>query len=126
MTAPRILLVDGDPAVRASVEFMLDVAGFCVRGTASAEAVLADGDAAGFDCIIVDYRLPGMDGLSLLRQLRSEGVGCPAIVIATNPPRRLRRALEEAGVHLIEKPLLSDRLRTVVEALTARGKAPTS
>jgi len=122
MTAPHVLLVDGDPAVGASIEFMLDIAGFAVTVSHSAEAVLAGGLAAAQDCIVLDYRLPGMDGLTLLRRLRRDGIDCPAVVITTNPPRRLRRELDEAGVLLIEKPLLSDSLFTAVEELTGRSK----
>jgi FixJ family two-component response regulator len=123
MTTPHILLVDGDPAVGASIEFMLDVAGFAVTVSQSAEAVLVGELAVGQDCIVLDPRLPGMDGLTLLRRLRSDGINCPAVVITTNPSRRLRRDLEEAGVLLIEKPLLSDRLFSAVEELTG-GTGP--
>jgi FixJ family two-component response regulator len=122
MTAPHILLVDGDPAVCASIEFMLDIAGFVVTVSHSAEAVLAGALAVGQDCIVLDYRLPGIDGLTLLRRLRRDGINCSAVVITTNPPRRLRRELDEAGVLLIEKPLLSDRLFTAVDKLTGRTR----
>jgi hypothetical protein len=44
------------------------------------------------------------------------------VVITTNPPRRLRRELDAAGVLLIEKPLLSDRLFTAVEELTGKAR----
>lgn len=125
MTEPHVLLVDGDPALGASIEFMLDIAGFAVTVSHSAEAVLAGEQAVGQDCIILDHRLPGMDGLTLLRRLRHDGIVCPAVVITTNPSRRLRRALDEAGVLLIEKPLLSDRLFIAVDELTGRNRPVT-
>ena len=116
---PRIVLVDDDAAVRASLKFSLELEGFAVDDFESADAA-ADVAAEGNSCLLLDYRLPGMDGLALLSLLRKRGVDAPAIVITSNPTRKLRQAIDAAGAALIEKPLLCDllttRIRTMLEA----------
>jgi two-component system C4-dicarboxylate transport response regulator DctD len=119
-----LLLVDDDPAVRSSIAFALEIEGFDVRPYASAEAVLASGRLSDADCLVVDHRLPGLDGLGLLARLRARGIDAPAIVITSNPSRRLREQVAEAGAHLVEKPLLGDALAAMVRTITVRRQAP--
>ena len=108
--AHRILLVDDDPAIRASLRFSLELEGYEVATFASAEDLLASPHIAGSDCLVLDYRLPGMDGLELLDLLRRRGVTLPAILITTTPSRRVRARAAEQLATLIEKPLLCDGL----------------
>lgn len=116
MTAPKILLVDDDAAVRESLKFTLELEGFSVEAFASAEALTAFGGPEEPACFILDYRLPGVDGLSLLRALRSLGVAAPAIVITSNPSRDMRARAAALDTVLIEKPLLGDELVSAVRA----------
>ena len=117
MPRPSILLVDDDPAVRNAIAFALEVEGFEVAAFGSAEAVPGGNPGAPFACIIVDQRLPGMDGLSLLACLREQGELAAAIVITSNPSQRLRQRVSEAGAQLVEKPLLSDALATALRTV---------
>ena len=72
-------------------------------------------------CLVVDYDLPGMNGLQLLRSLRARRVDLPAILITTQPKRAVRLEAAAAGVPIVEKPLLSDALlESVQHALEAR------
>ena len=116
--ATKILLVDDDPAIRSSLQFSLELEGFDVDAFACAESVIEQPALAAPGCLILDYRLPGMDGLSLLGELRERGIVAPAVLITSNPTRLLRRRADEAGVSLVEKPLLSDALTTTVRSLT--------
>jgi DNA-binding response OmpR family regulator len=116
MPRPAILLVDDDPSVRSAIAFALGVEGFDVGAYASAEALLSAAPATGHAGVVLDYRLPGMDGLQLLGLLRERGDQSLAILITSNPSRRFRALVTEAGAQLIEKPLLCDAL---VEALDA-------
>ncbi|WP_326412452.1 response regulator [Sphingomonas sp.] len=124
MTNPqRILLVDDDPAVRSSLAFALELEDFQVETFETGELLAERGLLPDDACLVLDYKLPGLDGLSLLRQLRANGARLPAVLITSNPPERLRRATVAAGAALIEKPLLCDALSRSIRSLidTAHG-----
>ena len=114
-----VVLVDDDPAIRASLAFSLGLEGFAVQGFETGEALLDTGDLSGDGCLVLDYRLPGMDGLTLLAILRRRGVSMPAVVITSNPTRAIRQRTAEAGALLIEKPLLCDSLTAGIRSLIA-------
>jgi FixJ family two-component response regulator len=116
-SVPRILLVDDDPAIRASLRFSLELEGYEVATFAAAEELLVSPQISGSDCLIVDFRLPGMDGLELLEILRGRGVTQPAILITTTPSRRVRARAAALGAPLIEKPLLCDGLTAALRDL---------
>ena len=123
--SPMLLLVDDDPAVLASLIFSLELEGFAVDAFESGEAVVAHAKLARHACLVLDYRLPGIDGLSLLNQLRERGETCPAVIITSNPTRAMRQRTTDAGAVLIEKPLLSDSLTTAIRRLIG-GASPTN
>lgn len=114
---PTVLLVDDDPAIRASLQFSLELEGFQVESFESGEALLGRGELPDNACLVLDYRLPGIDGLVALDALRRRGVGLPAVVVTTNPTRNLRQRVTEAGAMLIEKPLLCDSLSAGIRGL---------
>lgn len=115
--SPLLLLVDDDPAVLESLQFSLELEGFAVDAFASGEAVVARNKLARHACLVLDYRLPGIDGLSLLNLLRERGETCPAVIITSNPTRAMRQRTTDAKAVLIEKPLLSDSLTTAIRLL---------
>jgi len=123
MAGPKILLVDDDPAICASLQFTLELQGFEVETFASAEALTAFGGTAEPACLILDFRLPGIDGLSLLEALRRLGVRSPAIVITSNPPRAIRERAAALGTVLVEKPLLGDELISAIRTLVPTSPA---
>ena len=105
---PKILLVDDDPAVRASLAFSLELEGFLIETFDCAEDLADKPDFPVSGCLVLDYRLPGIDGLALLRALRRRGVDLPAILITSAPSRAIRLRAAEAGAVIVEKPLLCD------------------
>ena len=111
----RVLLVDDDPAVRGSLKFAFELEGFEVTDFASAELVAGEANEA--NCLVLDYRLPGMNGLQLLALLRSRGSNAPAIIITSHPNRKIREQIAEVHATLIEKPLLCDALTGTIRAL---------
>lgn len=114
---PMLLLVDDDPAVRASLQFSLELEGFAVEAFDSGETLVARNSLMRHACLVLDYRLPGIDGLSLLSLLRDRGETCPAVIITSNPTRSVRQRTTDAGAVLIEKPLLSDGLTAAIRRL---------
>lgn len=119
---PIVFLVDDDPAVAHAVQFSFDLEGIEVRSFSDAESLLASGElprAGG--CLILDYHLPGADGLDLLDRLREKGVRIPAVLITTNPRKNLSMRAASAGVPIIEKPLLTDALLSAVRSALTQG-----
>lgn len=104
-----VVVVDGDPAVRHALKFSLEVEGFAVFTYANGHELLQS-SVPDQGCLVVDYNLPGMNGLDLLIELRSREVEIPAILIATQPSPSVRRKAFNAGYRIIEKPLLGDAL----------------
>jgi two-component system, LuxR family, response regulator FixJ len=115
-----VLIIDDDPAVRNSLKFALEVEGFCVRSYQTGAELLKDGDIPDDGCLVVDYKLPEMNGLDLLVELRRRNVDLPAILITTHPNAAVRDRAAKAGVPLIEKPLLNDTLFQGIRAALGR------
>lgn len=114
-TARRIILVNGDAAVRGALSFSLELDGFAVQTYPDAE-MAATGAFPRSGCLVVDQDLPGMGGLDLVDVLRTRSVTLPAVLIATNPDARTRRRAARAGVAIIEKPILGEALVDGVRA----------
>ena len=76
-----ILLVDDDDQLRGSFYNLLSMEGYAVRAASSGEAALALADEALPDAVIMDVRMPGMDGLSTLRALRKREPRLPVIIM---------------------------------------------
>ena len=118
---PTILLVEDDPAVVNALKFSLELEGFAVSAYADGETLLASRPLPEKGCLVLDYHLPGIDGLNLLEHLRAANVTLPAILITTNPRNAVRVRAALAGVQIIEKPLLTDALRDSVRCALAAG-----
>jgi two-component system response regulator FixJ len=105
-----VLIVDDDPAVRSSLQFYLEIEGFLVRTYACGSDLLNDEAVPDAGCLVIDYRLPSMNGLDLLSELRRRKIMLPAIVVTTGPSMSVRAQTAAAGAVLIEKPLLNESL----------------
>jgi FixJ family two-component response regulator len=106
-------VVDDDLAVRNSLEFSLEIEGLTVRSYAGAADLLAD-PGPRWDCLIIDQKLAGMSGLELIAQLRQRHVSAPAILITSHPSAALRERARQAGVPIVEKPLLGNALLEMI------------
>jgi two-component system response regulator FixJ len=106
-----VFIVEPDSALRRSLNFSLGIDGYRVETYQDAEAFLAAAhDVTQGSCLVVDYRLPDMDGIQLIERLRASGSNLPAILIVTNPSADLARRVAEADIALVEKPLLGTTL----------------
>src|SRR5215218_9057652 len=103
---PIILVIEDDDAVRQSLKFALEQEGLEVHLYESGERLLADTALPRRGCLIVDYVMPGVDGITLVERLRQRHVGLPAILItAKGSPAVRERALRSGFQHVLEKPL---------------------
>ena len=120
-----MIVVDDDSAVRNSLKFILEVEGFQVRIFSSAEELLNEDSLPDASCLVVDYYMPGMNGLELVAQLRGRDVLIPAILITPAPSENLRNRAAAAGVSIVEKPLLGSRLLDSIRmAFDGHSKSP--
>lgn len=116
-----IYVVDDDEAVRDSLEAMLLAEDFDVQTFASAEAFLEDGEPARVGCCLLDVRMPGKDGLTLLRELADDQVIMPIIVMTGHGDVPMAvKAMKLGAVDFIEKPfdttMMLSMIRTVLQA----------
>lgn len=114
-----VYLVDDDPAVLESLQWLMESAGFKVAACASPAALLDDLPEAPRGCLVIDLRLPGISGIEVIRGLRERGVHLPAMVITGHGDVSAAvRAMKAGAIDFIEKPfdesVLLDRVRAAL------------
>jgi two-component system response regulator FixJ len=103
--SPVIHIIDDDDDVRASIAFLLTSAGFAVRLHESADAFLQALPKLQSGCVVSDVRMPGLDGLSLLRHLKALRTQFPTIIMTGHADVPLAvEAMKEGAIDFIEKP----------------------
>jgi FixJ family two-component response regulator len=112
-----VVLVEDDDDLRAAITFSLDVEGMAVVAFKTAESLL-HARPPQCACFVIDYWLPGINGLALLSRLRLLGVRAPALLVTSNPSAFLRARADAAGARIIEKPLTGDAVAVAVRGLT--------
>ncbi|MER8473360.1 response regulator FixJ [Mesorhizobium sp. M1405] len=117
-------VVDDDVDVRKSLGFLLATADFAVRLYESATAFLATATGNLDGCIVTDVRMPGIDGIEFLRQLRSRGHTLPVIVMTGHADVALAvQAMKEGAADFIEKPFDDEVLiEAIRSALDSRNR----
>ena len=106
MTEPRLIhLVDDDEAIRRSAGFMLKTSGFRVQSYESGDHLLKSAASLEPGCILLDIRMPGMDGLEVQQALKERGVGLPVVIMTGHGDVTLAvQAMKAGAVDFIEKP----------------------
>ena len=122
-----VYIVDDEEAVRDSLSFLLESKGYVVKRFGSALDFLAAAPALPIGCLIVDIRMPEMDGLELQERLTARSLGFPMIVITGHADVPLAVRTMKAGVvDFIEKPFASetilDSLGGALSRLASRNK----
>jgi two-component system response regulator FixJ len=125
MAAERfIYVVDDDPAIRRSLERLLDAFGFQTASYATPKAFL---DVAGSllgGCVLLDLRMPEMDGFEAHARLRLINPDLPVIVVtAQGDVQTAVRAMKAGAVDFIEKPYSDDALIAAIESALKNSAA---
>lgn len=127
MQLPTVYIVDDDPAVRDSLSVLLNASGLRTESFSCAQTFLdqASRDLAG--CLLLDVRMPDIDGLELQRQLTALGSRLPIIILTAHGDVPMAvHALRSGALDFIQKPFdtrqLLDRIREAID-LDARRRA---
>lgn len=124
-TRALVGIVDDDPAVRNSLKFSLELEGFAVGTFANAAELLHAPDLSRFQCLVVDFNMPGMDGIELAVKLRETQFAAPVILITSDPSKALITRADRAKVRIVEKPLLGNTLLERIDEAIADKAPPT-
>ena len=116
-----ISVVDDDESIRDSTKKLLRSAGYRVETFAGAELFLRAQELTQTACIVLDVRMPGMDGLELQRRLNDSNAGLPIIFLTAHDDARSRRlAMAGGAVDFLCKPFEANTLVSAVETALAR------
>ena len=115
----RIGIVDDDDALRDSLGLLLRFKNYEVAEFSSGEALLAADPAPALDCLILDLKMRGMNGLDVLDAVKARGMMMPVIVVtAFGDVSSAKRALKSGAFDFLEKPIHEDQmLRAITDAL---------
>ena len=120
---PRILIVDDDRSLREFLEIFLASEGYRVdscEDAASALKTLRKGDV---DCVLSDIKMPGMDGVSLLMEIKARWPNIPVILItAFASLDSAVEAMREGAWDYVTKPFQIDELKEIIERALDAGK----
>ena len=117
MADPLVFLVEDDAAVRKGCEQALSLADIAVRGFADGEAMLVALAAGNPALVVSDVRLPGKDGLELLREVRRFDRELPVLLMTGHGDVAMAvEAMREGAHDFIEKPFPSERLIAAVRS----------
>jgi len=128
----RILIVDDDTAVQATVRLLLERAGHHVVTAGDGRKGLALIESGDFDLLFLDIFMPGMDGFETMRMVRQLRPLIPIIVISGKPvspepgsaPDFLTMATKLGAISSLQKPFKPAALLTAVEGSLAAAKRP--
>src|SRR5215469_4620574 len=116
-----VYIVDDDEAVRDSLSVLLQSKAFEVRSFGSAPEFLATAPSLPAGCLIIDIRMPEMDGLELQQHLTARSLNFPLIVITGHGDVPLAvRAMKAGAVDFIEKPFAAEAILSSLEAALSR------
>ena len=114
---PLVCIVDDDEAIRESLRLLLYASGLGSHGYASADAFLADDGSREFDCMLLDIRMPGTDGLELFRILNRRHLAYPVIFITGHGDIPLAvSAIKQGAFDFLTKPFGEGELLSKVQA----------
>jgi FixJ family two-component response regulator len=121
----HILVVDDEPNVRLSYRITLETEGMVVSEADCASKALELFDSNHFDLAILDMRMPEMDGLDLLEEMRKRGLNTPTVIITAygDIPHAVR-AMHLGAIDFLQKPLTPEALRSLVSEILVRHVPP--
>ena len=124
----RILFVDDHEMNRRVVRGMLEIAGVSMDEASDAETGLRMIDTENYDLVLMDLRMPGMDGLTAIRDIRSrrDAKGrVPVVVLTADMGLEISQSVQDAGGDdLVHKPVVMESLFDAVARILSDSESP--
>jgi two-component system response regulator AtoC len=118
-----VLIIDDEPYVRESLAAMLGRRGYAVRTSGAADGLLSGGSLDGVDVVLTDLRMPGLDGLQLLRKVAEREPGLPVIVLTGHGSVPSAVECIKAGAFdYLLKPANPEQLLLLIERATQNSR----
>ncbi len=119
----RVLLVEDDPTTQQSIKMMLEATGMVVDATDLGEDGLEIGKLYDYDIIVLDLMLPDMDGMEVLRELRSAKVATPVLILSGLAESENKvKGLGTGADDYLTKPFNKDELIARIQAIVRRSQ----
>ncbi|MDD9984300.1 MAG: response regulator [Gammaproteobacteria bacterium] len=123
MSGELIFVVDDDDAVRASLQALLETAGYRAAEFESGRDFLDSADTGQGVCVLLDVKMPGLDGLEVQRRLNDRGAELPVIIVTGHGDIVMAvQAMRAGAVDFLEKPVSRHRLLESVARAIAIGR----
>jgi len=124
----RVLLIDDDEFVQDSLSLMFESRGCFLRVVDTAEEAIGILQVLKYDVFLVDYKLPGMDGLDLCRYIKKLCPDALKIMITAYSSKAVREEAEGIGVdEILEKPITSEAIeKSLLKLFSKPGHEPQS
>jgi len=124
----NVFIVEDDASVRDALGLLLGLQGYSVAMFGDAEGFLKARRPEWRGCLLIDIRMPGMDGLTLQKRLRDSGCGIPVVIMTGHGDvESAREAFRAEAVDFLEKPIDQDKLiRAIEEAFQRQARAQES
>jgi two-component system response regulator FixJ len=118
MTADKLVhVVDDEDSVRRSLDFLLRAAGYRTERWEDGQAFLKDCDRNEPACVLLDVRMPGMDGLEVQAEMAKRGFNFPVIVLTGHGDISTAvRAMQGGAIDFLEKPFNRERLLQALDS----------
>ncbi|GAB4206515.1 MAG: hypothetical protein Fur006_63650 [Coleofasciculaceae cyanobacterium] len=121
MSNSRILIVDDEKNLRFTMTMCLEPLGYEIGTADNGEDALRQLDNQEFDLILLDIRLPGMDGLDVLRRVVKQHPDIPIVMVSAHGTvESAVEAMKLGAVDFIQKPFTPQELRTIVQQVLDR------
>ena len=112
----KVYVIDDDEAMRDSLNFLLDSANFNVTLFETALRFLEALPGLTFGCVVSDVRMPGLDGIELLKRMKADQSKFPIVIMTGHGDVPLAvEAMKQGAVDFLEKPFEDDRLIGMIE-----------
>ena len=116
MSKGNVYVIDDDEAMRDSLHFLLDSSGYQVKLFDTATSFLEALPKLEFGCVVSDVRMPGIDGIELLKRMKAANSMFPILIMTGHGDVPLAvEAMKLGAVDFLEKPFEDERLAAMIE-----------